>query len=260
MGQTAPGSYIVTAYAPAEALIPLSGKNEDTLNLPGVNAVTSRNVTLSVSESLEAAAEAVAHFNTTGSLSAFESGVEEGLSYELAVALGGVVSNSDGGDITIDWDPLDPVSGSTTRSTFEFRGSDAQAFELGARLLSTYEEGTEPQVLIGRVHLLTKRQAGAPGVFGLETVGLRPARRYRIRLVDPEQYHEAVRAHDEDLAIRVSGNVEQEGSIRWAYNAQIESIVGPISELEESAVASERSRTDVDEDPNQIGFNFKFDS
>jgi hypothetical protein len=227
MGQTAIGSYIVTAYAPTRAQVALSGSSPEEQSLPGIDAVTTRSVTFSVSNALEATAEAIEHYRFAGTLSGFEENVRNGVSYDLVTALKLVAQDSDGGDITIDWEPSDtPARGDTF--SFEFRGSDAAILESAASLLGVTIEDPEPIVVAGRVHLLTKSRAGGPGVFGIETVES-PSRKYRVRLANPEDYHVAVRAHDEDQLLRVRGNYERDG-ISWLYNAEILGAFGPVIE------------------------------
>jgi hypothetical protein len=219
MGQTAVGSYIVTAYAPIHSTIPFSLSKADLSSIPGIDAANARDVTESIHKALEATAEALEHQRTTGSYSGFENGVRDGLSYDLAVALQGITQDSDGGDISIEWDPVEPPE-SSSNFVFEFSGSASAVLETASHRLSAPQGGSVKLALAGRVHLLTKKHAGGPGVFGIETIS-KPTRKYRVRLSDPSQYHVAVRAHDQDLALRISGNWEREGNINWIYNALI---------------------------------------
>ncbi|MGW9308827.1 hypothetical protein ACWGPQ_12530 [Saccharomonospora azurea] len=229
MGQTAAGSYIITAYAPTTTLIPISSSQSDTLTLPGTDTVESRAVTASVSKALEAAQEALEHYRSTGSFSAFEDGVHRGISYELTTALRGVTKDSDGGEILIEWDPSNFIDPSSPSTLFEFKGSDSAVLETASARLGASAEGAIYTNIVGRVHLLTKKHAGGPGVFGIESIANH--RKYRVRLQDPEQYREAVHAHDEDLALQVSGNLERDGMISWIYDAQIQGTVGPVETL-----------------------------
>lgn len=219
MGQTAVGSYIVTAYAPIHSIIPISLSKSDMPAMPGTDSANARDVTESIYKALEATAEALDHQRRTGSYSAFDSGVREGLSYDLTVALQGITQDSEGGDISIEWDPVEPPRGSST-FVFEFSGAASAVLETASHRLGGPQGGPVSVTLSGRVHLLTKKHAGGPGVFGIETIS-KPTRKYRVRLNNPDQYHLAVRAHDEDLALRVSGNWEREGNINWIYHASV---------------------------------------
>ena len=94
--------------------------------------------------------------------------------------------------------------------------------------------------LMGRVHLLAKKQAGSPGVFGIDSLQPHGPKKIRVRLADEEDYHEAVRAHEEDLALMVSGRLEKEGNLSWLYNATVIRTLGHID-----SYASKRGRSRV---------------
>lgn len=232
MGQTAPGSYIVTAYAPPHAGISLSTSGGETSQLPDVGVAHAREVSKAVVRAVEATAEAIDHYRTSGSLSGFEAGVPRGISYEMTQALLGIAANSDGADITVEWDSSSP--GSTTETAhFEFRGSDADP--LGKAAVRLAEDKSSRMVtMIGRVHLLAKKDVGSPGVFGVEALTSGPARKVRVRLADDEDYHEAIRAHEEDLALQVSGKLEKEGNLSWLYNATVIRTMGHVDQYQRS--------------------------
>ncbi|WP_157869999.1 MULTISPECIES: hypothetical protein [unclassified Streptomyces] len=230
MGQTAPGSYIVTAYAQADSVVPIHGGSRALPDLVGANVAQSRQVSLAVIRAVEATVEAVEHFRHHHSLSGFEEGVNSGVSYEMATALLAMTSNSDGADISVDLNSALPVPGKSGSVRFDLRGSDAPILERAANVL--VEQGpSERAVISGRVHLLAKKVAGSPGVFGVESLTGEQPKKVRVRLAEEEDYHEAVRAHEEDLAIRVSGNLEREGTLNWLYNATVVETLGPIESL-----------------------------
>ncbi|WP_329789155.1 hypothetical protein V1227_33070 [Lentzea sp. DG1S-22] len=230
MGQTAIGSYVVTAYAPANAPIALSGTSGHEQSLPEIDSIPARRITQSVVSALEATAEGLSHYHDTGSLSGFDAAVQHGFSYELSTALTHISKDSSGGDIEIEYDPASPPEGASPKFTFEFKGADTDIFERVARKLAVSEESSKPTTITGRVHLLTKKHAGGPGIFGLETL-VAPTRKFRVRLDDADQYHLAVRAHDEDLAIQVFGDLERDGMMYWLYNAHIQGTVGSVEEI-----------------------------
>ncbi|WP_318197859.1 hypothetical protein [Streptomyces sp. MCL20-2] len=226
MGQTAPGSYIVTAYAPPNAGISLSAGEAS--GLPDVNVAHGREVSKAVVRAVEATAEAVEHYRLSGSLSGFEAGVARGISYEMTQALLGITAHSDGADITVDWDSnIDSPSPGSAH--FEFSGADAEPLSKAAVQLAE-DKSSRMVTLIGRVHLLAKKQAGSPGVFGVEALTAGSVKKVRVRLADEEDYHEAIRAHEEDLAIQVSGKLEKEGNLSWLYNATVIRTLGHVDE------------------------------
>lgn len=230
MGQSAPGSYIITAYAPPNGGVPLSGSSDSpTFAVPELGLASVRDVSQAVVKAVQATVEALDHYRTSGSLSGFEAGVIDGISYEMTNAILGIAENSDGADISVDWDPAIP-SPTALDSRFEFQGSDVGPLSQAATRLAA-DRSSEVTTLTGRVHLLAKKQAGSPGVFGIESLSQGRAKKVRVRLSDEEEYHEAVRAHEEDLALEVSGRLEKEGNLSWLYDATVMRIVGPISDF-----------------------------
>ena len=241
MGQSGTGSYVVTAVAPAEAQVPISKNVEDIKGKHGVHAARAREITSSVVRALEAATDAINHFKSSGSMTGFVEQVERGVSYELVVALRDIARGAEESDITVRLAPLEQTLFDTEPSTrsFEFSGGDTGVLERASVQLSADTE-TERVAVEGRVHLLTKKEAGSPGVVGVDD----GSHRYRVRLGSDEEYHEAVMAHDEDRSIAVEGELSREGSLRWLYGAR----------LLTSQIRSPRPSAD-DTDQMQMGFS-----
>ena len=228
MGQSAPGSYIITAYAPPNAGVPLSGASESpSFAVPELGLASVRDVNQAVVRAVQATVEALDHYRSSGSLSGFEVGVPRGISFEMTSAILGIAENSDGADISVEWDPTSPAPAELD-SRFEFHGSDVDPLTKAATRLAA-DKSSQVSTLIGRVHLLAKKQAGSPGVFGIESLSPGRTKKVRVRLSDEDEYHEAVRAHEEDLAIEVSGRLEKEGNLSWLYDATVMRTMGPIS-------------------------------
>lgn len=248
MGQTAVGSYIVTAYAPTDALVALPAASSGQGQMP--DEVHGRDITTAVATALNAALEGIEHYRQSSTPAGFIDGVRNGMSYDLSEALISLVDGSDGGDITIAWESsAHMLGGPMPSSTFEFSGDDIRALSSASSALAGQDEAPQREAFVGRVHLLTRRHAGGPGVFGIETL-IAPSRKFRVRLQDPEQYHLAVRAHEEDVAIVVEGRPERDGSVAWLYNAEIQGELGTVEEL-----AARPIRRDGNSD-NQLEIDF----
>lgn len=250
MGQTAIGSYVVTAYIPALEIVPIVGTSsaEQTLSpheqgeiypeaiesLHGdpSESPNGRAVTKSVIQALDATVEALQHYRSTGSLSAFEAGVSEGISFDLTSALEGLTKGASESGISIEWDSGSRGQAASTSEIFEFYPADSQALSRAKIVLAADTENTREVAVVGRVHLLTKKEAGGPGVFGMELIG-GAVKHVRVRLDDGDQYHQAVRAHDDDLAIRVSGRLQRDGNLYWLYSAFIDGVEGSVVEIRE---------------------------
>lgn len=219
MGQSGTGSYVVNALVPTEAKVLIRKADINALDLEDITFARGREVTASVVRALEAATEALDHFKSSGSTAAFDEGVASGVSYELVVALRDVVGGADQSEIMIALTRPDQLSIAKPEAEihqFEFSAGDASVLEHVSEQLSQPAEATRLCVE-GRVHLLTRNDAGGPGVFGIDDGSYR----YRVRLGSDDEYHEAVMAHDEDRHIMVEGDLYQQGNFRWLYNAKL---------------------------------------
>jgi hypothetical protein len=227
MGQTAPGSYVVTALVPADVYVPLRSRQVQGFGLPGIDVATGREVTDALAKALEATVEAIDHYRSTASLSAFQDGVSRGVSFELSDAVRSLAADSDGADITIEWDRangnisiLDAPRAST--SHFTFQSGDASILER-AKVQLQMDRAPERETIQGRVHLLTRKEAGGPGVVGIDD----GRRKYRLRLEGDDDYHRAVQAHDADHLVTISGELSREHNLTWIYNAQLLGVAPP---------------------------------
>lgn len=232
MGQTEPGSYIVTAFAPSATAVPLRKPSATTpaLDLGAAAGPYGRDVSHAVVKALSATVEAIDHYRSSGSLTGFDAGVRQGVSYEMATAILGIAEHSDGSDITIEWDTSVPGGFEESVSRYEFSGGDAPILEKAAHRLAAAEDSGFVTVT-GRVHLLARKEVDGPGVFGVENVLGGQPRKVRVRLADEDQYHEAIHAYEENLAIQVNGRLEREGNLHWLYDASITRTVGPLDAL-----------------------------
>ncbi|MEV1071087.1 hypothetical protein [Micromonospora parva] len=170
------------------------------------------------------------HCRSTRSLSGFDAGVDQGISFDLSTALQGMIRNSSESAISLQWEQAVDLFSETPALTFQFLGSDIDILERAAVHLSTGEEVPSRETVVGRVHLLTKKMMGEPGVFGMETLDA-PHRRVRVRLADSEEYHRAVRAHDEDRVLAVEGTLERDGNIFWLYGAEVMADLGLVGDF-----------------------------
>lgn len=225
MGQTAIASYVVRAYVPSDVQVPVKNTSDEQVahHFEGVDVVAGRTVSKQVVGTLQAAQEAVQHYRSTQSLSAF-SAPDVPLSYEAVVALEHIAQDATESAIHISWEPS---SSGTEQNAWEFTFTPESAgvFKKAATTLVQ----TEPQRRVttsGFVHLLSRSEADAPGVVGITTVDGVPAKKVRVRL-EPDDYHRAITAHDEGRAISVTGDLEREGNLSWLYRAAITQVGEP---------------------------------
>ena len=105
---------------------------------------------------------------------------------------------------------------------FEFTGADAPIFSRAAARLAQPSESRQ-ETVEGRVYLLSQATVGSPGLIAIETLTGRPARRVRVQL-PLDDYHEALHAHGETLAVSAQGRLEREGNLTWLYDARLVSV------------------------------------
>jgi hypothetical protein len=226
MGQTEPGSYVVTAYVPVEEAIPLHAAKWDGLDLERLTSARTRDITKSIVRALEATNDALTYFRKRNSYVSFEENVSNGVSYEMLTALSGIADDSDGAEIAVELDPANPDQDLSARSVFAFRPTDAPVlYSAGIRLLEEFPRRVE--TMAGRVHLLRKEDVGLPGTIGLEVPTSAGLRRVRVYLTSTDDYNVAVRAHVADLWIQVTGELTREGNQYALVNAAVDAVVGP---------------------------------
>jgi hypothetical protein len=249
MGQTAPGSYIVTAFTPAEGVVLVSAaRQDDPLFRLDSEIASARSIGVTVMAAVEATKEAVEHYRSRASLAAFDDLVPLGVSYEMTSALSELVAGSDGADIGVEWDPiLPPPRKAPTR--VEFLPSDVDVLSKASTQLGANVEPPTQVTVMGRVHLLTQREAGGPGVVGIENLSTDKPKKLRVHLGDAD-YHTALRAHDRNDAVVVQGQMEREGNIHWLYNGRLLSTLGSIEDIKE-----EIGKPPLESDPAQMEFD-----
>lgn len=244
MGQTRPGSYIVTAYAPTRVLqleLPLEppvapGTEQSPASFPdthlaqaapenhtAVRAATGRQITRSVAVALGAAVEALDHYRRRRSLSGFDAGVRRGISRELTDALHGIVDRSGGADIALTWDPESPEGGRIP-TRFPFEPEDAQALAHASTLLSA-PGAPEPTTVIGRPYQLTVHERESPNVIGIKTLGA-GERRFRARFDESADSDAVIDALRAGHLVHVTGDAQREGNVTWLYRARLLQVLG----------------------------------
>jgi len=251
MGQTAPGSYIVTAFTPANGFVQISNTRDDEsqpmFRLPS-EAASTRSIGVSVMKGAAASKEAIEHYRSHASLSGFDDLVSEGISYEMTTALTDLLSGSDGADISVEWDPALDAPFRVPDNSIEFRPSDAEILTRASAQLAATARPPARMTIMGRVHLLSQREAGGPGIIGIDNLSPGKPRKLRAHLSD-DDYHMTLKAHDRNDAVVVQGQVEREGNIHWMYDARLITVLGEIDGIE--AQIKEGSTENI---PGQLEF------
>lgn len=216
MGQTAVGSYIVTAHIPSQHRFHLTQKSQDAAGIrPRETETTSgRAVVESLATALEAVQSGLEEYSRTPHLEVFEERVEAGVSVELTRALADFTAASESAVKITRYAANSDLPG--LESEFDFKPTDAGVLEKVARTLAATEEPRRT-TLTGEVTLLSHGSDAPAHVIRLLADPGSGANVVRVRL-DAKNYEKAIEAHRQGAKIRVSGTLERDGKSNWLYN------------------------------------------
>jgi hypothetical protein len=222
MGQTEPGSYVVTAYAPPlQRFFEREAQKKDARqSLAGSH--TGREVVEVMSGALQVTREVVDVYRQNNHVEEFDEAVEHGLSRELALAVQRLVDQSDGAAVSVEWNTsisqedvgIVDFSPRTGVTEIEFSPSDYEILGQAAVRLGSVKDSSDVTVT-GSVEVLTRR-VGTVGIVALNVLSGSPAKKLRVRL-PPSDYEIALEAHRRMEAVRVTGRQERSGNFWWLY-------------------------------------------
>lgn len=231
MGQTQVGSFVVTAYTPPEREFFEKESQKRELLLGSSGAHTGRDVVRIMRNVLTVTREALDEATRTERYGQFDEAVQYGLSREMAAALSGLVNQSDGAAVTIDWsravrvpdeeasdqEVLYEIREQTTtpelgRSEVEFKPTDRPILENVIKRLGAPME-VDQVTVTGTVEVLT-RQVGKLGVIVLNVRSGSPASKMRVQLSIAD-YNAALEAHSKERVVRLAGRQERQGNYFW---------------------------------------------
>lgn len=222
MGQTEPGSYILSAYTPTSEEVPLRSVSAESIGIPNIDFVYTRDVMNAIVTSLDAVSEALEHYRRRSSMSGFSDGVRRGVSYELTKSLSLIAANADESDITFELSrSSDRGSPEVVRREFLFRPSDSGVLNRASVRLLEEDSMRTKATIIGKVHLLSRRESEEPGTVGIEVWSGADINKVRVKVDSNQEYHDAIVAHDNETPVIVTGNLEREGNLWRMYNAAL---------------------------------------
>lgn len=233
MGQTEVGSYVVRAYVPVERAIPISTSKqaEEGVHFEGQDVINTREVSRTLVTTLESATDALQHYRALNSFAGFTD-PSAGLSYESVLALKVIAEEAEHASITVSWDSTGESH--EYEQEFSFTAAEVPVLERAATAL-VKPEPRRDAVATGVVHLLTRAEAGGPGVIGMTTASGVPAKKLRVHL-PADDYARALEAHGAGNMIRVTGVLEREGNNSHLYSASVTAVV----EGEHSSITGSR--------------------
>ena len=207
LGQTEHGSFVVTLMAPVPPMLQLilDDSWSDISDEP-----YERQVTRCLVRALEASRDAAERAHSGDGALAFEQAVGSGLSANLCDAVGKLIEQSSGLEVSVSWARTRPTP--ERRTSILFSENDAGAFKEAARTFRAREPRPDVQ-LFGSVHKLTRGEHEIEGqvTFKVDMDG-------RIQSVasvlDQSNYSVAIRAHEARNPVVVKGDLSRIGQ-RW---------------------------------------------
>lgn len=229
MGQTEVGSFIITAYTPANQRFHVSKHSEEVhLSKPRESeTLPGSAITETFERALKAVRSGLEEYKKRPLPELFLDAVQEGVSYEFTKALSQITHGGDS-EIEILHHSHDPNRDYRVQIAF-----DASESPILSHVANIFALDPEPQdvTLVGEVTLLSRSAESSDRVIRLSVADGAEIRKARIRL-SAEQYDIAMEAHRLEANLRISGSLEKEGRLYWLYHPRDLSIV-PDEELEE---------------------------
>lgn len=216
MGQTAIGSFVVTAQTPTveRFFLSKSAERQAVDNLDQELSVSGREIVDTLTTSLEVLRSSLDEYKKTPRLEIFEEGVQYGVSAELTRALARLSTGSDA-EVAVNFASDESRRGRT--ASFSFGAVEAEVLE---QVTDRFQAANPAQAvsIVGEVSLLDNSSAAPARLIRLDVASGADVRRVRVRL-NFEQYDLAVDAHARHQWLRVSGSLERDGRDYWLYNA-----------------------------------------
>lgn len=216
MGQTERGSFILTIVSDVRPLL--------TPGAPGLleymDEPFPRRVTRTLVHALAAAYDASILARRSGEFTAFERGVELGVSANMCEAISGMVEaaqDQKGVSLEVDWAPSSPVD-EQGPAPLEFTHEDREILTEAARKLRE-NSPYEGLPITGVVTSLRREEASENGSAVVSCVIEGTLRRLVVPL-SPEEYEVAIDAHREKRGIFFKADVAQAGRQYHATNIQ----------------------------------------
>jgi hypothetical protein len=208
LGQTEHGSFVVTLLAPVPPQLQPQLSLDDNW-IAFEDEPMERMVTRRLIEALEASRSA-AEMALSGEVSAFDKVISSGVSANLCEAVAGLIDQSAGLDISVTWARTRPAPETFRRISFS--QNDAEILKEVARIFRLKQP--KPDVtLYGTVHKLKRDQDEFDGVVTLKAI-IEDKLQSVQAVLDQANYRAAIKAHDEQKSIIITGDLERVGQ-RW---------------------------------------------
>jgi hypothetical protein len=208
LGQTEPGSFIITIISPVPPS--LAGPNGQ---LFGFEEPYERQVTQTLAAALNSVRQAAEDAAASGSVESFVHAVPSGVSANLCDALAGMGSSTQAGrafDIQFSWSRNRPLSPEVVVPSRIFFNTDVFPVLRQAAVYLKESSHREEFEVRGSVVKLVREEGADTGKVTIHGLIDDQPRKVVVELRDAD-YHEAVTAHDQARFVRCSGVLVREG-------------------------------------------------
>lgn len=206
MGQTEVGSYVVKAFVPAKAKVPVSNSKKAKKQ----SQMTARDVSETVLASVEATKEVLEEYRKNGDSEAFEWAATQGVSVEMLSGVQNLI-NAEETELSVDFIRLetDKPEHEPYRKSVVFDPTLREAVEVGVSTLRMQPQPTDLRVSGEVIGLM--RQWDEPDSRRIKMRGISPEGRSRVYTVhlDQADYDRAMQAHKHQVLFEVYGLAEK---------------------------------------------------
>lgn len=206
MGQTEVGSYVVKAFVPADAIVPISNSKK----VKKQSQMTARQVSETVLASVEATKEVLEEFTRDHNPEAFEWAMTQGVSVEMLDGFRSLISAEET-EISVEFIGLTPDERERApqRSTVVLKPTLREAVEVG---FSTLRETPHPNELVVAGEVIgLMRQFDEPDSRRIKMRGPAPDGKTRVFTVHlgQDDYEQAMQAHKKQVLFQVNGTADK---------------------------------------------------
>ncbi|WP_255772266.1 hypothetical protein [Mycobacteroides abscessus] len=255
MGQTRPGSFIITALSPTGPL-PTTDRGavyDDHLGITGRDVVETLTTSLTT---LHIAAE---EYLDEDRDQVFDATIPDGVSIDLIKGMIENLGTAEGTEISVDWNPQVPRESKSKTTTVTFESKHRAALKAAQSRLQTLS-AAERVTILGNVTNLDRKTPRDPGVITVDVIDGADAATVKIRLEG--EYNETVESHKSGDLIRIAGVLRQENTQHWITTldelalidsrGDVRTVIGPAAlgraELTRGQLAIEGSDNESSED------------
>ncbi|WP_454788060.1 hypothetical protein [Mycolicibacterium lutetiense] len=208
MGQTRPGSFIITALSPTGVLPATDRGGVYDAHL----GITGREVVETLTNSLATLHIAAEQYLSEEREEVFDSTITDGVSIDLIKGMIENLGTAEGTEISVDWNPRVPRESGTKSTIVAFESKHLTALRSAQSRLQKLS-APKTVTILGNVTNLDRKTPKDPGVITVDVIDGADATTVKIRL--ESEYNETIESHKSGDLIRIDGVLRQENTQYW---------------------------------------------